>query len=283
MKKIVCIFICMIFFAGLFAEESCLQTSLSVKDYMLGSGEVFTLSAMTDGIILSSVLTLNCLDIALSLNEHIKDTVWNGTLLPIASVNSFDRFFMQPYSKQLDVTGDIFQLVSLLTPAVLFSVDSQEWITIGTMYLESVFLAYGLKELGKSIVNRPRPYMYFAGYPEKDVKDGDWNCSFPSGHTTLAFTGATFASYVFANYFPDSKCKLPVILGSYAFALTTGICRIASGNHFVTDVLSGAILGTFSGFIVPFMHKVNAHLQDEKGRGLAFNLSPAQVSAVYCF
>ena len=282
MKKIVLLLLLGIFSYNLIAENFT-EDSFSVKDSIQGSGEIFKLSGLKEGILLSSILTLNCVDIGLSLNKSQKNTTWDGKILDSTEVNSFDRFFMQPYSKKIDVVGDVFQLVSLLTPAVLFSVSSQEWITIGTMYLESVFLAYGLKELGKAIVNRPRPYMYFTGYPEKDVKEGDWNCSFPSGHTTLAFTGATFASYVFTNYYPQSKFKLPVILGSYALAASTGICRIASGNHFVTDVLAGAVLGSFSGFIVPFLHKVNNTLQDEQNRGLAFMLSSQQFSVVYSF
>ena len=77
---------------------------------------------------------------------------------------------MQPYSKTFDDIGTITQFASLLTPAVLMAAPMEEWCTIGVMYAESVFLSYGLKELAKNLVNRPRPYMYFEGAPEKDIE-----------------------------------------------------------------------------------------------------------------
>ena len=38
--------------------------------------------------------------------------------------------------------------------------------------------------------------MYFDGYPMDKVADGDWDSSFPSGHTTLAFAGAAFVIWL---------------------------------------------------------------------------------------
>ena len=41
---------------------------------------------------------------------------------------------------------------------------------------------------------------------------------------------------------------------SFGLATTVGIIRMSSGNHFATDVLAGAAIGTICGFIVPFFH-----------------------------
>ena len=221
----------------------------------------------------------------------LEPTPYQGEIFLKDDVNPVDRFFMQPYSKTFDDIGTITQFASLLTPAVLMAAPMEEWCTIGVMYAESVFLSYGLKELAKNLVNRPRPYMYFEGAPEKDIAEGDWNKSFFSGHTTLSFTGATFASYVFSKYFPDSKWKLPVIVGSYGLATTTAILRMKSGNHFLTDVLVGAVVGSLSGFLVPYLHSFsdspvsnsNSALSTTNYRaskpGLSFAVIP---NGVYC-
>ena len=219
--------------------------------------DTFSLSTLTDGIIIGTELALLSTDFLLE-HKILENPPYQGEIFSKDNINSLDRFFMQSYSSSLDKAGTVFQFASLLTPAVLMATPMEEWCTIGVMYAESVFLSYGLKELAKNLVNRPRPYMYFDGAPEKDIEEGDWNKSFFSGHTTLSFTGATFASYVFSKYFPDSNMKIPVIVGSYAFATTTAILRMASGNHFFTDVLTGAIVGTLSGFLVPYLHSFSS-------------------------
>lgn len=62
--------------------------------------------------------------------------------------------------------------------------------------------------------------------------------SFPSGHTTFAFTNAT----VLYNEFRETS---PVIAYSgYAFATTTGIFRMLNNKHWLSDVLTGAGIGT---------------------------------------
>lgn len=61
--------------------------------------------------------------------------------------------------------------------------------------------------------------------------------SFPSGHTTMAFTNAT----VLCNEFKESS---PVLAYSgFAFATTTGAFRMINNKHWLSDVLAGAGIG----------------------------------------
>lgn len=173
-------------------------------------------------------------------------------------VNSFDRPFMGPYSKTLDDLSLVPAIAVALSPAVLLTQPSSEYLTIGLMYIESFAITYGSKELIKFLVHRERPYMYDANTPMSLVQDEEHNESFLSGHTALAFNGASFASYVFCKYNPDSKWKIPVIAASYSLAAATAAMRVASGCHFVTDVLAGAALGTVIGIAVPALHTLLA-------------------------
>ena len=88
----------------------------------------------------------------------------------------------------------------------------------------------------------------------KEIEAGDWDDSFVSGHTTMSFAAAAFTTFMFCQYFPDSPWKIPVITASFTAAAVTGGLRIASGNHFVTDVLAGAGLGSVIGFLVPWIN-----------------------------
>ena len=185
-------------------------------------------------------------------------------LLPLdmSGVPAFDRAFMQPYSRSLEVGGTAFELASLLTPVLLLAEPADEYLRFATMYGETLLTAYALKELGKHWFSRARPFLYYQDYPEEKIGEGDAYDSFPSGHATMAFAGAAFTSYVFATYHPDSVWKIPVTVASYSLAIATAAMRVASGNHFPSDVLTGALLGTLVGVGIPFLHRSLASKQE---------------------
>lgn len=84
----------------------------------------------------------------------------------------------------------------------------------------------------KHLIGKSRPRItdipYFKGPSWESGFD-----SFPSGHTTLAFSFACILTY----YFPKYRAIL------YAFAVITGFERFEDTNHFLSDVLAGAFLG----------------------------------------
>jgi membrane-associated phospholipid phosphatase len=77
----------------------------------------------------------------------------------------------------------------------------------------------------KYSVQRPRP-------------DGSDNLSFPSGHTSAAFTLATVAEHHYGW-----KVGIP----AYAAASCIGLSRIESSKHNLSDVVAGAALGIIVG------------------------------------
>lgn len=202
-------------------------------------------------------------------------------------VNSFDRWSAQKYSKSVDITSDILMFSTLCLPLSLLATETSEYLTWTVMYTESVLLCYGIKDLIKLGVYRERPYMYFEDKPMEQIEEGDYCNSFLSGHSSMSFMGATFASYTFSKYFPDSKWKLPIILGSYTLAGLTTTLRVVAGCHFFSDVLAGATLGTVIGVGVPFLHeinsiinnKINKKIVSDKIEQVSFNLSP---TSIYC-
>ena len=92
----------------------------------------------------------------------------------------------------------------------------------------------------KFLIKRPRPFSKL-----KDVRVVGTRArgkSFPSGHTAQAFYMATMLlQYFKANVF------IAVVL--YLLAALVGTTRMYMGMHYPRDVLAGAILGTFWGFI----------------------------------
>lgn len=90
----------------------------------------------------------------------------------------------------------------------------------------SMGTAEGLSILGKTVVHEQRP-------------DHSDNNSFPSGHTTLAFSSATtlYRRYGWQTAVP-----------AYALATLTGYARVDARKHHWYDVVAGAVIGTGSGW-----------------------------------
>ena len=107
-------------------------------------------------------------------------------------------------------------------------------------YILGTLTLWLIVEYMKLMIRRARPYMTLTtarvvGSPAKGK-------SFPSGHTSQAFYTATMV----ATYF-----NIGLFLGIplYLFALLVGVTRMYMGMHYPRDVIGGAILGTFWGFI----------------------------------
>ena len=70
--------------------------------------------------------------------------------------------------------------------------------------------------------------------------DGSSRNSFPSGHTTMAFTSAELLNIEYGDRFPWLR---PI---SYTVATATGVGRLLNNRHWIGDVVTGAGLGILS-------------------------------------
>jgi len=175
-------------------------------------------------------------------------------------INAFDRMAVFPYSKGLDVASDFTQYAAFLTPAVFaFVAPAKDWPRIGLMYAGSTLLGFGTGTLIKKMVVRDRPYMYFDNPPQSLFDSGDYKTSFPSNHSIIAFNGAAFTASLFYFDYPDSPWRVPATAAAYGLAVTTAALRVGSGSHFLSDVGTGALIGTLTGFLVPY---ANHRLRD---------------------
>ncbi|MBM3555014.1 MAG: phosphatase PAP2 family protein [Alphaproteobacteria bacterium] len=110
---------------------------------------------------------------------------------------------------------------------------------------ESLIIAGAFAEGIKRTVGRDRPNEPEERHDKQDFngphkgKDG----SFPSGHTTAAFSVAS----VVASEYRETPA---VGLTAYGIATLTGLSRINDQEHWLSDVLAGAALGTGVGLLV---------------------------------
>ncbi|MBC7570424.1 MAG: phosphatase PAP2 family protein [Spirosoma sp.] len=175
------------------------------------------------------------------------------------AVNAFDRGATYKFSH----TADQLSNVSLAgTAAVLGALTlgtkpmRNDLITVGVMYVETALLANGGVSIVKNLAGRFRPFVYNPDVPLSEKTTKDARQSFFSGHATNAFATAVFTSEVFRHYFPDSKLKPVVWIGSLGLATATAVLRYEGGLHYPTDLIAGAAFGTLVGWGIPKLHEV---------------------------
>lgn len=111
-------------------------------------------------------------------------------------------------------------------------------------------LSQGLSSLITFIIKRvmqiPRPSVIFnelgIELPVVDGVDLHHSLSFPSGHTTTAFATFFVLAVIIKNKYIKLLCLIIALLGGYS--------RIYLSQHFITDVLAGALIGLLSAIII---------------------------------
>jgi undecaprenyl-diphosphatase len=211
---------------------------------------VYTLDPAKDIIIGSISLGLTVSSLFISRSASYAST--DGFPLTKNDVNFFDGNLMFRYNKPLDFASDIALYGLIGIPVISLAenlTNKNVWLTYGAMYAESALLVFGTCEFFKNSIARYRPYCYFGDVPSG--KDTDYYKSFPSRHTAFAFMSVGFFTSTFSAEYPDSPRRIPISIVSYSLAAAVGVNRILSGNHFISDVLTGAVLGSIYGYFIP--------------------------------
>lgn len=117
---------------------------------------------------------------------------------------------------------------------------------------ESIIISRIVSFSTKIIVNRQRPSEYD---PTIIALTSTNNRSFPSGHTTAAFSTATSLAIISSKWY--------VIIPAYTWASLVGYSRLYLGVHYPSDILGGAILGSGSAWLSyklnKWMHSKSKH------------------------
>jgi membrane-associated phospholipid phosphatase len=103
----------------------------------------------------------------------------------------------------------------------------------------------------KVTIGRERPVMYTSG-AVAGAGDPDNQRSFPSSHTTVAFAAATAYLVISGREHLRHRTRTALLL--YGGALATGVLWVEAGQHFPTDVVAGAALGSGLGWLAARVH-----------------------------
>jgi len=122
----------------------------------------------------------------------------------------------------------------------------------GQILAETMICTGLLTQLLKITLGRARP---FTGSPNTDIDPFEFEFesednSLPSGHTSIAFSIATVLSQRINNPY--------VSFALYSMASLTAYQRIYSDDHWLSDTILGAALGTFIGLKIVKLHENNS-------------------------
>ncbi len=128
----------------------------------------------------------------------------------------------------------------------------------GLMLLVSLLISTAITQLLKRVIF---DYIYRPSYIFKDlINNGDWHLvegvhlfekySFPSGHTATVFCVCILIALVINH----KVWSISLVF----LAFIVGFSRIYLSQHFLIDVLTGAVIGSLSSFIVFYFINKNS-------------------------
>jgi undecaprenyl-diphosphatase len=189
-------------------------------------------------------------------NKEIYAQNWDINLLKSINPSQPDNQFWKSVSstaKPLAVAAPISLFaVSLINKDKQLRANAYKMV--GSLVITAV-ITEGIKRT----VNRDRPFVtypleVFPNTIDETVK------SMPSGHTAFAFTTATSLF----NAYPKWYVGLPL----YAWATSVGYSRLYLGQHYPSDVLLGAVVGTGSALASNWLYKKMRHKKEKKKAAL---------------
>jgi membrane-associated phospholipid phosphatase len=128
---------------------------------------------------------------------------------------------------------------------------------LGWHTTEAAIAGAAITEVLKGIIGRSRPYVSADTNPHDFHFMGGFTSSarssFPSGHVTIAFAAAAAASSEVSREWPRLKWIVgPILYGGASFV---ALARMYQSQHWASDVVLGAGIGTFAGLkVVRYTH-----------------------------
>lgn len=153
--------------------------------------------------------------------------------------------------------GSIAQTVAFDSLFVAWALRAKPDVAWQTLVIDSQAYAMtlALTAVTKRITARQRPFGEKCGSDgnEFDCKTSNQYQSFYSGHAALSATaaGLVCAHHAELRLYANPYADAAACGSSVALALATGGLRIASENHWASDVLAGELIGFLSGYVLP--------------------------------
>ncbi len=140
--------------------------------------------------------------------------------------------------------------------------DPQIALELILIHAEVIAVTLALQTTANIIASRERPYGQTCGGPSADdLPEESFFCNSPdrfysffSGHTSQSFASAAVVCSAHMNMplLGGGEVEAVPCVTGFAFAAATGLLRMMGDQHYATDVITGALVGTAVGFLLPW-------------------------------
>jgi len=198
---------------------------------------------------------------------HPLTSVWKG--VPSFDSGARNALRLSSYQARLDARDASDVGLALLTtfPIVVDSMMVAYWyrgstdvaLQMGLIDAETMAVSAALQGAATFLSGRERPYGQDCG---TQLQSQSIDCTTPSryrsffsGHSTLAFTSAALicAHHEALDLF-DTSADPITCATAFVAAAAIGTLRIVGDMHYLSDVLTGAVVGTAVGLGIPLLH-----------------------------
>jgi membrane-associated phospholipid phosphatase len=158
----------------------------------------------------------------------------------------------------------------------------------GLLTAEVLAVTAGMQAIVSSLVSRERPYGRRCGEPglpedSRDCDSRDRYFSFYSGHSAQSFAGAAVncMHHAYVPLYGGGAADDWACAGAFAVAAATALMRVGTDVHYTTDVATGALVGTATGILLPWLlhYRHGAPTRGEAEPGYRFMLVPTGLGA----
>ena len=186
-------------------------------------------------------------------------------------ISSTKNDFNDGLSSVFMLFGDKYFMGSVFAGSYITSIiiDDSVLRKVSLLSIKSAVISTAVTYSLKLLIHRHRPNETEDPYVTDEASFDLEHLSFPSGHTTLAFSTAKIIN----ECYPEKK-YLPYI--TYSVASLTALSRVYDKEHWATDVLVGAAIGYFTASIIMNIYsdkttKIYPFLADKNTYGLGIN------------
>jgi membrane-associated phospholipid phosphatase len=206
-----------------------------------------------------------------------------GFLLATVAAAPLDRHFAQrlqrPWVQEnrfLSRSADFFRVIgapgTYIIGVSIYGIgrlsDNERMADLGLHGTEALIIGNLTGAVLKGIFGRARPYVDpedpnpFQFKLGRGFTRNDDYRSFPSGHTVAGFAAASAVFTETRRWWPDYAWLIGPVM--YGGATLIGVSRMYNNKHWASDVITGALIGSFAGRkIVKYHHSHPGNKIDE--------------------